>query len=183
LEAKVWAYVREVLTQPERLEAGLQKLIDEKRSALRGDPERETKAWLQKLSEVDRKRARYQEMAAEELISFEELRERLSQLDETRRIAEKELDALRSHNEEIAELERDRDALLESYRWMTPQGMDMWTAEERHRVYKMLRLEVYAAPDEKTEAHMVIDHATDLEEPSCSVKSEGTSRSALTAAR
>ena len=38
------------------------------------DPEREAKAWLEKLAEVDRKRARYQEMAVEELITLDELR-------------------------------------------------------------------------------------------------------------
>jgi site-specific DNA recombinase len=183
LESKVWNYVRGVLTQPERLEAGLNAYIEAERNALRGDPEREAKAWLQKLSEVDRKRARYQEMAAEDLIGFEELREKLSQLDETRRVASKELEALRERGERIAELERDSDALLESYARMTPEGMDMWTAEERHRVYKMLRLQVYAAPGEKTEVEMLIDYTADLEEALRSVKTEGSSRSARTDVR
>jgi site-specific DNA recombinase len=182
-EAKVWNYVRSVLTQPERLKTGLNAYIEAERKALRGDPEREARAWLQKLSEVDRKRARYQEMAAEELIGFDELRERLAQLDETRRVAERELQTLNERKERIAQLERDRDALLESYAQMAPQGMDMWTAEERHHVYKMLRLKVYAAPGEKTEVEMLIDYTADLEEALRSVKTEGTSRSALTDAR
>jgi hypothetical protein len=74
-------------------------------------------------------------------------------------VAEKGLDALRERGERIAELERDRGALLEFYARMTPEGMDLWTSERRYRVYKTLRLEVYAAPNEKTEADMVIDHA------------------------
>jgi hypothetical protein len=176
LEAKVWKYVRGVLTQPERLRAGLEKYIEEQRNLIRGDPEREAKAWLQKLTEVDRKRAKYQEMAAEELIGFDELRERLPQLDEMRRVAEEELEALSKQKERIAELERDRDALLESYARMTPEGMDMWTAEERHRVYQMLRLRVYAAPHEPTEVEMIIDYTADLEEALSSVKTEGSSR-------
>ncbi len=48
-------------------------MIEIHRSALRGNPEREAKTWLDKLAEVDRKRARYQEMAAEELITLDEL--------------------------------------------------------------------------------------------------------------
>jgi hypothetical protein len=63
LEAKVWDHVRGVLTHPDCLEAGLQKLIKEGRNALHGDPEKETKAWFQRLSEVNRERTRYQEIA------------------------------------------------------------------------------------------------------------------------
>ena len=59
----MWDHVRGVLTYPDCLEAGLQKLIEEGRNTLRGDPEKETKAWFQRLSEVNRKRTRYQEMA------------------------------------------------------------------------------------------------------------------------
>jgi hypothetical protein len=127
------------------------------------------------LSEVDRKRAKYQEMAAEELIGFGELRERLSQLDETRKVGERELQTLSERKERIADLERDRDALLESYAGMVPEGMDLWTAEERHRVYQMLRLTVYAAPGEKTEVEMLIDYTADVEEALHSVNIEGSS--------
>ena len=40
-------------------------VIEMHRSALRGAPKSEEKPWLDKLAEVDRKRAKYQEMAAE----------------------------------------------------------------------------------------------------------------------
>jgi hypothetical protein len=66
---------------------------------------------------------------------------------------------------------------------MTPEGMDLWTPEARHRVYKTLRLEVYAAPNEKTEADMPIYHTVDLDEALYSVKSEDAWRSARTADR
>jgi hypothetical protein len=122
-------------------------------------------------------------MAAEELIDFDELRKRLSQLDEIRRVAEEELDALSKHKERIAGLERDRDALLEFYEWMAPEGMDMWTAEERHRVYQMLRLRVYAAPHEPTEVEMLIDYTANLEEALRSVKMEDSSTSVRTDGR
>ena len=36
-----------------------------------GDPQRQAKAWLKKLSEADRKRSRFQDVAAEGLITFE----------------------------------------------------------------------------------------------------------------
>jgi hypothetical protein len=54
-------------------------------------------------------------MAAEELVGFDKLRERLSRLDETKGIAQRELQTLNERKERIAELERDRGALVESY--------------------------------------------------------------------
>ena len=62
--------------------------------------------------------------------------------------AQREPQTLNERKERIAELERDRDALVESYARMTPKGMDPWSAEERHRVYQTPRLQVYAAPGE-----------------------------------
>jgi hypothetical protein len=61
LEEQVWQEVRGILRDPERLRTGMEAFIETYRLALRGgDPEREAKAWLDKLAEVDRKRARYQ---------------------------------------------------------------------------------------------------------------------------
>jgi hypothetical protein len=48
-----------------------------------------------KLTEVDEMRAGYQELAAKKLMSFEELGTKLAGLEETRRIALQELDALK----------------------------------------------------------------------------------------
>ena len=41
---------------------------------------------------MDRKRARYQDMAAEDLISLDELREKLADLEDNRAAAERELE-------------------------------------------------------------------------------------------
>jgi hypothetical protein len=40
--------------------------------------------WLERIVTADRQRTKYQEMAAEELITFKELRERLGELEETK---------------------------------------------------------------------------------------------------
>jgi chromosome segregation ATPase len=122
-------------------------MIQREREALRGNPARETKAWLEKLSEVTRMRGSYQEMAAKGLITFEELEEKLLSLEETRRTAERELQALRGHRERLEELERDKDALLESYAGMAPEALGNLTPEERHQVYKMLKVRVIAHVD------------------------------------
>jgi hypothetical protein len=49
----------------------------ESERAMCADLEREAKAWAEKLTTADRKRSRYQDMASERLITFDELREKL----------------------------------------------------------------------------------------------------------
>jgi hypothetical protein len=109
------------------------------------------------LAEADRKRARYQEMAAADLITFDELRSALAQLDEARKTAERELGALHDRQEYISGLEQDRDALLDSLAEAAPDALDSLTPEERHRVYRMLRLEVIANHDGSLEAAGAFD--------------------------
>ena len=52
------------------------------------------RSWLEKITAVDRQRAKYQEMAAEELITIKELRERLAGLEETKKTAQGELESI-----------------------------------------------------------------------------------------
>jgi hypothetical protein len=55
-----------------------------------GDPEAETKAWAEKLLELERKRNKYQEMFAAEAMTLDELETKLEILKETRETAERE---------------------------------------------------------------------------------------------
>ena len=136
-----------ILKDPERLRAGLDYMIEQERSGTHGDPATETEHWLEEISEAGRRRARYQEMAAEGLIKFEELRARLAALEDTRKTAERELRTLQRRTEHLARLESDRDSLLESYAGVMPEAIDALGSDERHRVYKMIGLEVRLAPD------------------------------------
>jgi len=90
-------------------------------------------------------------MAAADLISFDELRTRLLELDETRQSAECELAIIGSHRERVAELEADRDALLASLMDIAPIALDSLTPEERRRFYKRRGLRVSAYPDRSLE--------------------------------
>ena len=112
LEEQVWAIVSEVLLNPERLELGLRKMVEKERSVLRGNPEEEAKTWAKRLAEVERKRSGFQDMAAEGLSTLEELRAKLNSLEETRKVARTELDALASRSERVAAIERDAEAVL-----------------------------------------------------------------------
>jgi site-specific DNA recombinase len=147
LEAGVWEAVRGLLTDPGRLRIGLNAMIEQERAGVRGDPDEELQMWAEKLAELRSKRERYQEMAADDLLTFDELRARLAALDAARKTAERELAALRDREERLRGLERDRDALLASYARRAPDALAALAPEERHQVYKMLKLGVVASPD------------------------------------
>lgn len=147
IETLVWELICDSLTNPEQLREDLERMIEQERQGSRGDPGRETKVWLQKISEMGRMRGNYQEMAAKGLITFTELEEKLEQLEETRVAVERELEVLQGRRERVEQLERNRDALLESYAGMAPAALSNLGPEERHQVYKMLKLRVEAFPD------------------------------------
>ena len=146
LEPAVWELVSGLLKEPERIREGLEQLINEERQGMRGDPVQEQTVWLQKLAEADQRRASFQDMAAEGLITFDELRTKLAALEETRQLARRELDILQDRRDRLQDLERDKTTLLEHYAGMVPRELDDLSPEERHRVYNMLGLKVIVQP-------------------------------------
>ncbi len=151
LEADVWDFVTGLMKDPEQLRADLERALEQERRDRRGDPEREAKAWHGKLAEVKRKRCGFQDMAAEGLVTLDELRAKLAGLEEARTTAERELEALRSRREKLEAMEQDKEAVLETYARMAPEALDSLTPEERHQFYKMLRLRVVVQPDDAIE--------------------------------
>jgi site-specific DNA recombinase len=170
LETQVWNFVSSLLKHPERVQEGLEAMIKKERERMRGDPEREAKSWLERISDVEHKRGSFQDMAAEGLIDFDELRAKLVALEEIRKTARQELEALSQRREKLEELKRDKNALLESYARTVPEGLDALTPKERYRIYKMLQLRVVIGPDAPPEVSGVFEEGV----PVCS--SETTSR-------
>ncbi len=140
VEHQVWKFVSDLLTDPDQLRADLDAMIEEERQGMPGELQQEVKPWLSKLAHVESKRSRFQDMAAEGYITFEELGAKLSDLEEIRTTAIEKLEAIRNYQERIEEMENDRDALLESYALRAPEALNELTPEERHQVYRMLRL-------------------------------------------
>ena len=163
VEGAVWGLVAGLLRDPERLRVGLDAVIEAERTGGRGDPEREARSWLDRLAELDRKRARFQDMAAEGLIRFEELRAKLRETDEARRSAQRELAEVEGRRGRIEQLERDRDAIMEHYAGLVPEALDDLTGEERHQIYRMIRLRVTVRPDGGLDVEGV------LREPVCTL--------------
>ncbi|MDP9477460.1 MAG: recombinase family protein [Actinomycetota bacterium] len=159
IEGPVWEMVAGLLRDPERLRAGLDELIEAERAGLRGDPEAEAVAWLDRLTALERKRSRLQDMAAEGHITLDELGAKLRGLEEERKTAERELDGLRLRRTRLEELERDKAGLLAEYAEMVPEALEDLTGEERHQVYRMLRLRVWVRPDGPIEVEGVLREA------------------------
>jgi site-specific DNA recombinase len=147
IEEQVWEFVRGLLRDPERIRAGLDRLIEEERTNAGRDPERDAEFWSRKMTEVEVERRGYHRLAVKGHMTDEELATALSELDETRETAERELEAVRARGEALKRLEHDRNALMESYAGMVRETLEDLGPEERHRIYKLLRLGIRFRPD------------------------------------
>lgn len=85
--------------QPQDLEAQIQQLIDRERS-----PEVEIKAAHAVLEDVARQRLKFQEQAARDLITLDELELHIGSLDQRRRAAQGQMEALQNTSERVKRL-------------------------------------------------------------------------------
>jgi site-specific DNA recombinase len=152
VEPLVWEGVSEILGEPERLRRGVQKMLERKQETSAVDHREEAHVWQQKLSEIGRKRANFQELAAEGLMTKEELRSKLDTLALAREAAERELRLASERAERLSALESDAEHLLEAYEKRAVEALADLSPEERREVYKQLDLTVEAHPDGRLEA-------------------------------
>jgi recombinase-like zinc beta ribbon protein/recombinase len=152
VEESVWEFVSSLLQDPERIRAGMDRLIEQERNTRRGntrrgDPKREAQAWAETIAKCTRLRSAYQDQQAAELMTLGELSSKLRELEEMRLHTERKLAAVRHSRARVEELELDRDTLLETLSDQIPDSLDSLDAEERNTVYRMLRLEVTPTPE------------------------------------
>lgn len=155
-EKAVWDLVSGLLEDPERIRAGLEAMIERERRPGRGRSDGEMRSWSERIAECERMRAGYQDLAAKGLMTLEELGQKLEELGNARATAEEGLNALGRRRARLEELERDRDALMESYAGAVPGALDGLDPEERRQIYGMLRLKVSAHVDGKLEARGIL---------------------------
>ena len=96
------------------------------------------------------------------LMTLDELENRLKQIEETRETARAELAILEEGRQRLEELERDGEALMERYAGAVPEALENLLPEERHRVYRMLRLRVLAYLDFRLEVNGVLGSAQEV---------------------
>jgi hypothetical protein len=141
----VWEAVKAVLLDPERLERGLDAFLEAEKEKAGGDPEKEARVFTNKIAEVDRKRAAYQDMVADGLMEREELRAKLDALSRQKAAAEKGLKALEQRRSKIRELQLSRDKILARYREAAPEELEKADGKKRRAVYNTLGVTVWAA--------------------------------------
>jgi hypothetical protein len=129
-----------LLKDPERVRGGLEELIVQERESYHEDPERELALWKERLTEVEAKRSRFQDMAAEGSITLAELRAKPGQLEDARRTTGAEAKTLRHRADRARDLELNKETLLSTYAELVPEQLDALTSDERRQVYGMLRL-------------------------------------------
>jgi hypothetical protein len=151
LEERVWGEVSAILTDPVKLRTGLDEMIQQERAQMHGDPLKEAATLGKRLREIKSRRSRYQEMAAAELIDFDELRERLAGLEDERNDTERALEATQLRAEHLEHLEQNRNVLLEEYAGAVPERLGALSPEERHRVYRAMRLRAVLTPSGELE--------------------------------
>jgi site-specific DNA recombinase len=141
-EATVWGFISDLLQDPKKISAGMETLIEQERAAGPQDTVKEAKVWKQEIAESAHKRSAYQDQQAAGLMTLEELGSKLQEVDDARRLAQAELEALTKCQEHIKQLEKDHEALLKSMAEIVPDALEGLTPEERNKIYQLLRLEV-----------------------------------------
>ncbi len=144
VERAVWTFVTDMLSDPERVRAGIRRLAEQERAArhARLDSEREVELWAEKISECKLMRAAYQDQQAAGLMTLAELSEKLVGLEETRCHAENELALLRASEERAREIEKDGEALIKSLSTTAPEALKLLPPKERLVIYERLNLEI-----------------------------------------
>lgn len=147
LEAAVWAFVSGLLKDPEKLAAGMDRLIEQETAGRLDAPEREAEILLDKVSECVRLRTAYQDQQAAGLMTLDELAEKLKELEDVKALTQAELANLSERRRRADELRQDKDAVLAFRSAAVVEGLDALTPEQRSEVYRLLKLEVTPTPE------------------------------------
>ena len=134
--------MKAVLLDPERLEPGLDAYLETEKGRNGGDPEKEARAFTNCIADADRKRAAYQDLAADGLMEREELQTKLDALSRQKVAAREALDERRR---KVRELQMSREKTLARYRDAVPEALEEAEGKQRRTVYNTLGVTVWAA--------------------------------------
>jgi site-specific DNA recombinase len=144
-ETRVWEFVSEILTNPQRLARGLEKMLeDERQPSAAGEDET---PWLKRIAELDLKQERLLDLHLNGDITTEQFRAKSGELEEARLAAEGQLEAARSRLARLKDLEQSKEALISHYASLVPQALTELSSEEKNQTYKLMRLHVLAQRD------------------------------------
>jgi hypothetical protein len=151
LEELVWKRVERLLSKPNELITGLNRMIEKERLRTGGDPDEEARRWHRRLRELEEQRERSQDLAIEGLLDREELRGRLNRIEGQRKMAENELALTRHRGHRVRELEalkaRWMDSVPMLFTYVEGAEHRSATPEEKRNVYRQHRVEVNIGED------------------------------------
>ena len=133
-----------ILTDPERLAAGLEKMQENEARTGGAAAEEEEASWLKRLPEIERKEERLLDLRLEGDTTAEQFRDRSGALRETEEAATAGVEAARARRSRREDFERDKEALLEYHARLVPEDLDGLVPEQRRTLYRMMRLKVAA---------------------------------------
>ena len=110
-----------------------------------GSPEEEAVVFTNRIAEVDRKRAAYQDLVAHGLMEREDLRAKLDALSRQKATANEVLNALEERRSKVRELQLSREEILARYSDAAPEELEKADGKKRRAVYNTLGVIVWAA--------------------------------------
>ena len=142
----VWETVSSILMHPNLLR-GLKKMIESEKELLSTRPQEQIGRWAEQIERASIKRSRYQDQEAEGLMTREELRTKLAELDEAIGMVEGEIEKLRSHEERIRTMEEAGEELIERYAKLIPEELQNLPPAEKRRIYQTLQISILVPQD------------------------------------
>jgi multidrug efflux pump subunit AcrA (membrane-fusion protein) len=124
-----------------------ERLESEKAKLRSGDPESQARALSERLAKLDRMKANYRHQQAEDLMSMADLKAALADLESQRRTVEGELGKALDRQNHIDRLEADAKLALDFYAACASSGLENLEPEDRHDLYRRLKLRVTVAKD------------------------------------
>ena len=89
---------------------------------------------------------------------------------ETKKTAQGELESISLRRQRLVELERSADELVRQYSAIMPEALDTISPEERHQIYKSLRMKVLVSTEGTVTVEIVCGLAPDSGAGSVNVK-------------
>ena len=122
-------------------------MIESEKELLSTRPQEQIGRWAEHAERARIKRSRYQDQEAEGLMTREELRTKLAELDEAIGMAEGEIEKLRSHEERIRTMEEAGEELIERYAKLIPEELQNLSPAEKRRIYQTLQISISVPQD------------------------------------
>jgi len=155
--------VESLLQDPERVRQQLDQAIAAETASIR-NPYTEAETWMKRVQDCERKRSGYLDLAADGLMSKDQLRQKLSVLDENQRTAERHLKDAKDGQTKLEDLKRTKRTILASYAdGILYDGLMHFAPEMRRQIYDALglRVTVETDPQDPKRAMLTVDYRVD----------------------